>query len=157
MLPRKIFALTVLSPLTIRQVLPAVLALSWLKILSRHHALSHCFPALDVIKRTFFASMYKYFDISTFLFALLRENPARSTAVFPSFRATTIRTQCVCKEDRYIQIAFTARRLRQRGHHATSFCPYGKTCTASFRGYAWQNAILPRFIYNNHNAVRRKQ
>ena len=89
--------------------------------------------------------MYKYFDISAFLFALLRENPAHSAAVSPSFRATTTRTQCVCKEDRYIQIAFSARRLRQRGRHATSFCPYGKTCTASFRGDAWQNAILPRF------------
>ena len=26
------------------------------------------------------------------------------------------------------------------------FRPYGKIRTANFRGYAWQNAILPRFI-----------
>ena len=63
--------------------------------------------------------MYKYFNISAFLFALLRENPARAAAVFPSFRATTTRTQCVFNEDRYIQIVFTARQLRQRGRHAT--------------------------------------
>ena len=37
---------------------------------------------------------------SLFLFALLRENPARSAAVFPSFRATA--TLCACKEAEYI-------------------------------------------------------
>ena len=53
MLPRKIFALTALSPLPIQQVLPAGLALSCLKILSRHHALSLCFSARSLREKKF--------------------------------------------------------------------------------------------------------
>ena len=49
--------------------------------------------------------------------------------------------------------AVIARRLRQRGHHANPFRL--KTCTASFIGYAWQNAVLPRLIFNTISGTER--
>ena len=39
-------------------------------------------------------------------------------------------------------------RLRQRGHHANPFRPYGKMRTAHFIGNARKSAVLLRFIYN---------
>ena len=43
---------------------------------------------------------------------------------FPSFCATG--TNCACKENKHIQAEVTARRLRQRGHHATLSALAGK-------------------------------
>ena len=117
-----------------------------------------------------------------FLFALLRENPAirerrtlhpltalqyqnhktKSTLRydfdssclrlgFPSFCATA--TLCACKEAEYIHKRRYCKAVKTAWSPRHPFRPCGKTCTASFRSDAWQNAILPRFTDNRRMKV----
>ena len=66
-------------------------------------------------------------------------------------------THCKYKKDKYIQIAFSVRRLSQRGHHAIPFRPYGKICTANFIGALAEKCDFRRRVIHIYNIPRAKK
>ena len=123
------------------------------KIYCRGHALSPHFPQQS-FDNTFIGAEWKCFAIRL---CDKHNFTVRKTLCAYAFKGTPRHCKQRLLEPRF-SLLFAASCAPSRfplPRKFNPFRPYGKTCTASFRGDARKSAVLLRFIHNNCKAVRR--